>query len=65
MENDYKMTSKKDINIIGRCCRNKGDIIILYNGNPSKNYAVILCEKHFNQSPFNKHILKIIPLEEN
>ena len=64
MEYDNKMNKRNDPNIIGRCCNKKGKFIILYNGSPTENYSIILCDDHNGEPPYNKNILKIFPMEE-
>lgn len=51
--------------LVGRCCKNKSDHLVYFNGNPSRNYAVYLCSNHLNTPPFDKNILKVIKLEGN
>lgn len=51
--------------LVGRCCKRNSEYLVHFNGNPSGNYAVYLCKHHFNQSPFNRNILKIIPIGES
>lgn len=50
--------------LVGRCCKSKSDYLVYFNGNPSRNYAVYLCNTHLNTTPFDKNILKVIKLEE-
>lgn len=50
--------------LVGRCCKRKSDHLIYFNGSPSRNYAVYLCDIHINTPPFDKNILKIIKLED-
>ena len=59
------MNSENNLNIIGRCCRKKGKDIFFYNGSPTENYSIILCKEHEGKPPYDKNILKIIPLQEN
>jgi len=48
-----------------KICHNKATLLVFYNGSPSKNYSVILCDQHASESPFNQNILKITLLEKN
>ncbi len=51
--------------LVGRCCKKESNYLVHYNGNPSGDYVVYLCNNHLNKPPFDKHILKIEKLEEN
>ena len=50
--------------LVGRCCKKYSEYLVYFNGNPLKDYAVFLCEDHFNAPPFDKNILKIVELSK-
>ena len=62
IRNDRKLSEEN--HLVGRCCTNKLKYLMYFNGKPSKNYAVYICEIHFNKAPYDKNILKIIKLRD-
>ena len=55
---------KSSFKIIGKCCYDKPKYIVVFNGEPIDNYAVLLCKKHINKKLFHKLILKIFPIRD-
>ena len=65
MEHVDTMIDSKVIYCAVKNCNHKAKLVVFYNGAPSEDYSVILCDNHASVSPFNQNILKIILLEKN
>ena len=54
-----------DVEFLGNCCKKKAKYLIVYDGRPSKNYSVLVCEIHQTEEPYNKNIIQTKRVDKN
>ena len=50
---------------MGSCCKKEPKFLVVYDGRPTKNYSVLVCEIHSTLEPFNKNIIQTNRVDKN
>ncbi|MBT4326982.1 MAG: hypothetical protein HOD60_08775 [Candidatus Nitrosopelagicus sp.] len=52
-------------NIVGQCCENTPNSVVMYDGSPRNNFTMLVCSEHFDKSPYNQFVIKTELLEKD
>ncbi len=64
MKSHVSWSRTHDIEHLGNCCNKKAKFLVVYDGRPTKNYSVYICEFHSTVEPFNKNIIQTNRFDE-
>jgi len=56
---------KLDVEFLGSCCKKKPKFLVVYDGRPTKNYSVLVCEIHSTVEPYNRNIIQTNRVDTN